>query len=112
MSHAVCSSPNVPCNHMPDSPAQGMEGYCARHPPMRGCHTSGGILTNLGRHQWGAGGWGQWLMSYLFFPLLKTPEQGASTSITAAVSPDLEEHSGALLGLLLDASCGHTLMLV
>ena len=61
---------------------------------MHGCHTSGGILTNLGRHQWGSG-WGQWVMSYMFYFFFKTPEQGAGTTITAAVSPDLDGHSGA-----------------
>jgi hypothetical protein len=59
------------------------------------CPSAGAILTSLGRHQWGtSAGWGQWLLSYLFFFFWKTVEQGASTTITAALSPDLEEHSG------------------
>ena len=59
------------------------------------CPSTGAILTSLGRHQWGLG-WGQWLLSYLFFFAFKTVEQGASTTITAALSPDLEAHSGEL----------------
>ena len=55
---------------------------------------AGAILTNLGRHQWGSG-WAQALLGVLFFYLWKNPAQGAGTSITAAVSPNLEAHSGA-----------------
>ena len=72
--------------------------HAVRHgwTPERRCarHGAGAILTNLGRHQWGSG-WLQGLLSVLFFYLWKNPAQGAGTSITAAVSPDLEAHSGA-----------------
>lgn len=59
-------------------------------------------MTNLGRHIFGSG----WFMTavtgvlgYVLSFGLKTPEQGASTTIVAAISPDLNSHSGA--GLLL-----------
>ena len=61
---------------------------------MRCCVVAGAILTKLGRHAWGSG-WGQTLLAWVLYFIWKTPEQGAATSITAAVSPELESHSGA-----------------
>lgn len=52
------------------------------------------INTPLGKHLWGQG-WGSVLVSIVGWPWLKSVEQGAATSITAAVSSDLEAHSGA-----------------
>ena len=39
-------------------------------------------------------GWGKWAVNKLGYFFFKTPEQGAATTITAAVSPDLDQHSG------------------
>ena len=61
---------------------------------------SGVINTPLTRHVYGTGyaGWAlQNLVSVVGYPWLKSPAQGAATSITAAVSPDLESHSGKAL---------------
>ena len=61
---------------------------------------SGVINTPLTRHVYGTGfaGWAvQNLVSIVGYPWLKSPAQGAATSITAAVSPDLESHSGKAL---------------
>jgi hypothetical protein len=55
------------------------------------------INTPLGRHVYGEGFAGKILQTavgILGYPWLKSPAQGAATSITAAVSPDLESRSG------------------
>ena len=55
------------------------------------------INTPLGRHIYGEGVAGHFLQTavgILGSPWLKSPAQGAATSITAAVSPDLESQSG------------------
>jgi len=61
---------------------------------------AGVINTPLGRHIYGQGYLGavlQTAVGILGYPWLKNPPQGAATSITAAVSPDLEAHSGEFL---------------
>ena len=58
---------------------------------------TGVINTPLTRHVYGTGfaGWAlQNVVSVVGYPWLKSPAQGAATSITAAVSPDIESHSG------------------
>jgi len=58
---------------------------------------AGIINTSLSRHFLGTGHFAaikQKAFGILGSPWLKTVPQGAATSITAAVSPDLESHSG------------------
>ena len=58
---------------------------------------SGVINTPLTRHIYGTSyaGWAlQSVVSVVGYPWFKSPAQGAATSITAAVSPDLNSHSG------------------
>lgn len=60
----------------------------------------GTISTNLLRHQswlqWGAT-IAQWVVGVNWILGLKTPEQGASTSVYAATAAALEDHNGAYL---------------
>lgn len=63
---------------------------------------TGVINTPLGRHVYGESYLGSAVklaVGILAWPWFKSPAQGAATSITAAVSPDLEAHSGELLKL-------------
>ncbi|BDA50602.1 Retinol dehydrogenase 14 [Coccomyxa sp. Obi] len=60
----------------------------------------GVINTPLGRHVYGesyVGAAAKLVIGVLAWPWFKSPAQGAATSITAAVSPDLEAHSGVYL---------------
>lgn len=59
--------------------------------------STGVINTPLGRHVYGEsylGAAAKLAIGVLAWPWFKSPAQGAATSITAAVSPDLEAHSG------------------
>lgn len=53
----------------------------------------GGIRTPISRNS----GWAINTLLLLASPTLKTPEQGAGTTVYAAVAPGLEQHSGAYL---------------
>ncbi len=58
---------------------------------------AGIINTPLMKHVYGGGYLGAAMKTVggiIAYPWLKSPAQGAATSITAAVSPDLESHSG------------------
>ncbi|CAL5229395.1 g12713 [Coccomyxa viridis] len=58
------------------------------------------INTPLTKHVYGGGYLGaavKTAVGIIGYPWLKSPAQGAATSITAAVSPDLESHSGVYL---------------
>ena len=58
---------------------------------------SGVINTPLTKHVYGEGYLGaavKTAVGIIGYPWLKSPAQGAATSITAAVSPELEPHSG------------------
>ncbi|BDA50603.1 Retinol dehydrogenase 11 [Coccomyxa sp. Obi] len=63
----------------------------------------GQIRTPLQRHVLGNGGFLTWIMEWIMYILgsmlegWKTPAQGASTTLVAALSPDLEAHPGAYL---------------
>ena len=73
------------------------------------------INTPLTRHIYGTGyaGWAvQNLVSIVGYPWLKSPAQGAATSITAAVSPDLESHSGKALDSGTPVSCMISLLVL
>ena len=70
--------------------AEGIQGYSV-HP--------GGIVTNLQQHvpmeEQRAMGW--FKEDGTVHDAFKTPEQGASTTVYAAVAPDLDKHGGAYL---------------
>lgn len=58
---------------------------------------AGVINTPLGRHVYGESYVGSAMklaVGILAWPWFKSPAQGAATTITAAVSPDMEDHSG------------------
>lgn len=73
-----------------------------RHGPhgqlYRGDVSYAGIInTPLTKHVYGGGYLGaavKTAVGIIGYPWLKSPAQGAATSITAAVSPEMEPHSG------------------
>ena len=97
------------CLRQPSSLAhlQSLMLACSTRLESASCLPCTGIInTPLTRHIYGSGYLGGAIKSVvgvLASPWLKSPAQGAATSITAAVSPELESHSGKVAPLALDS---------